>query len=419
MKTRTEVLVIGGGPVGACSAYALAAAGADVTLVERETDVCPPVSGAHANCGLILPSHLTPLAAPGVLSQGLRWLLDASSPFYVAPRLSPSLARWLWLFRAACTEERAQASMPVIRALNVRTAELHDELGREHGERWLYHQNGMVEVYETAAGATSALAEAAHDRGLGVRSRELTPTQVRERFPGLRCDMQGAVFFDEASHLDPTLFTRAMAGLAAAAGAEVVTGAEALALEPAGGGAVRAVTTRGDTVAGQVVLAAGAWTPALLRGLGLHLPIEPAKGYSVDVARPADFPEVPFYLGEAHVVMTPLGGSLRLGGTLELAGWDTTVHRRRVAGLRRGAERAFGIAADDSVERIWRGPRPVSPDGLPVIGRLRRQQNVIVATGHCMMGLTMGPVTGQLVAELAGGALPSIDLAPLSPQRFA
>lgn len=419
MKTRTEVLVIGGGPVGACSARALATAGAEVTLVEKETEVCPAVSGAHANCGLILPSHLTPLAAPGVLSQGLRWLLDSSSPFYVAPRLSASLARWLWLFRAACTEERAQAAIPVIRALNVLTADMHDELGQEHGKRWLYHRNGMVEVYETEAGAAAAAAEAARDRMYGVRATELSPAGVRERFPDARCEMAGAMLFEEASHLDPMLFTRAMADLAGAAGAELVTGVEVLALEPAGSGTVRAVTTRGNIVAGQVVVAAGAWTPALLSSLGCRLPIQPAKGYSLDVVRPAGFPEMPFYLGEAHVVMTPLGGTLRLGGTLELSGWDATVRRKRVAGLRRGAERAFGIAADGPVERIWRGPRPVSPDGLPVIGRLRHRQNVIVAAGHCMMGLTLGPVTGRLVAELASGAPTSIDLEPLSPQRFA
>ena len=179
------------------------------------------------------------------------------------------------------------------------------------------------------------------------------------------------------------------------------------------------LTTKGWFGGGQVVLAAGAWTPFLTRGLGLRLPIEPAKGYSVDVDRPADFPEMPLYLGDAHVVLTPLGDALRLGSTLELSGWDMRVRPRRVAYLRAGGERAIGVPADGPVRQLWRGPRPVTPDGLPVVGRVPGRERVILATGHCMLGLSLGPVTGRLVAELAGGKAPSIDLTPLSPARWS
>ena len=209
-----------------------------------------------------------------------------------------------------------------------------------------------------------------------------------------------------------------MAALAVAAGARLETSAEALTLEP-GGGRVRVVTTRGDVDAGQVVLAAGAWLPALARRLGLRLPIEPAKGYSVDVERPAGYPELPLYLGEAHVVLTPLGSRLRLGSTLELSGWDMRVRPRRVARLRAGAARVLGLDERGPVRQLWRGPRPVTPDGLPVIGRVPGAEQVIVAGGHCMLGLSLGPVTGRLVAELVGGRAPSLDLGPpLSPRRF-
>jgi D-amino-acid dehydrogenase len=206
--------------------------------------------------------------------------------------------------------------------------------------------------------------------------------------------------------------------MAEAAGATVVTGAEVLTLGPAPAG-VRAVTTRGSFSAGQAVLAAGAWSPFLARDLGLRLPVEPAKGYSVDVDRPADFPELPLYLGDAHVVLTPLGDSLRLGSTLELSGWDMRVRPGRVAYLRAGAERAVGVPTGGPVRRLWRGPRPVTPDGLPVIGRIPGRDRVILATGHCMLGLSLAPATGRLVAQLASGARPEIDLAPLAVQRFS
>ena len=418
MTGRTDVVVVGGGPVGVCSALELARAGAETVLLERETEVCPPVSGAHANCGLLVPSDATPLAAPGVLGQGLKWMLDSSSPFYIAPRPSPALARWLWLFRAACSAERAQAAAPVLRALHVESARLHDKLAADHGARWHFHHGGELQVYETTAGLAEAAEEVEHARALGARADEVTVDEARRMFPSLQCELAGAFLFPEDGHLDPMRFTRAVAGLAADAGATVVTGAEVLGLEPAPDG-VRAVTTRGDFVAGQVVLAAGAWTPFLTRGLGLRLPIEPAKGYSVDVDRPADFPELPLYLGDAHVVLTPLEDKLRLGSTLELSGWDMRVRPRRVAYLREGGRRAIGLPADGPVRQLWRGPRPVTPDGLPAIGRVPGRDRVILAAGHCMLGLSLGPVTGRLVAELAAGAPPSIDLAPLSPARWS
>jgi D-amino-acid dehydrogenase len=414
----SDVIVVGAGPVGACCALELARSGARTVLLERETEVCPPVSGAHGNCGLLVPSDATPLAAPGVLGQGLRWMLDSSSPFYIAPRPSPALARWLWLFRAACSEERAQAAAPVLRALHAESARLHDELAAAGaGERWHFHHDGELQVYETAAGLAAAAEDVARARAMGVRVEDVTAEEARRMFPSLRCDLAGAYYFPEDGHLDPKLFTREAARLAEEADARVITGAEALSLEPAAEG-VRVLTTRGWFSAGQVVLAAGAWTPLLTRRLGRRLPIEPAKGYSVDVDRPADFPEMPLYLGDAHVVLTPLGDTLRLGSTLELSGWDLRVRLKRVAYLRAAGERAIGVPADGPVRQLWRGPRPVTPDGLPVIGRVPGRDRVILATGHCMLGLSLGPVTGRLVAELAGGARPTIDLAPLSPERW-
>jgi D-amino-acid dehydrogenase len=436
MGNSFDIVVVGGGPVGACCALSLAEAGAAVALIEKEPDVCPPTCGAHANCGLLVPSNVEPLASPGALGRGLRWLLDSSSPFFIAPRPSPALARWLWLFRAASTPARARAAAPVLRALHAASTDLHIELAARpapngatgagdeppahtrttRGARWLFHHDGIVQVYEAPAAMDEALGEASSAAGLGVRADILSADDVRARFPGARGGLTGALFFPDDGHLDPLRFTREVAAMAAASGAELRRGTEALELEA--GGSVRVSTTHGDLVAEQVVIAAGAWTPGLTRRLGLRLPIEPAKGYSVDVERPRDFPELPLYMGDAHCVLTPLGDTLRLGSTLELSGWDMRVRPQRVAGLRRAAERMLGIPADGPVRQIWRGPRPLTPDGLPVIGRVPRAPRVILATGHCMLGLSLGPVTGRLVTELASGATSSIDLAPLAVRRF-
>ena len=412
------MLVIGGGPVGVCCACFLARAGADVALIERAEAVCPRTGAAYGNCGLITPSAAVPLAAPGVLARGLRLMIDSSSPLRVTPRLSSTLARWLWLFRASCDAAGCRSRMPVLRGLHVASAALHEDLGRKHGASWEYQRNGLFEVCETTPGLEAAAADVREARRVGVDVQELSPAAVRERLPGLRCATAGGFLFPEDAHVDPMLFTRTMAQLAAEAGAEIITGVEALALDSSRASSVRLVTTRGERVAGQVVLAAGSWTPALSRGLGLRLPVEPAKGYSIDVASSDDFVEAPVLLAEERTVLTPFAETLRIGSTLELAGWDMTVHPQCVARLQNVAARAAGSCPAGPLRRVWRGLRPLSPDGLPFVGRCPGSENVIVATGHGMLGLTLGPISGRLVAELAGGAQPALDLAPLSPGRF-
>ena len=416
-ETRSDVLVIGGGPVGVCCAYWLARAGAGVTLIERGAQICPPESAAHGNCGLLTPSEVIPLAAPGVVAQGLRAMLRSDSSFHVTPRPSPALARWLLLFRAAAGTRRTRARMPVLAELHRASAVLHDELAATCGERWRHCRSGFLEVCETPAALAGVDDEVYEARQVGVRAEELSAAEVRARYPQLRCGVAGAYFFPDDCHVDPCALTRTVAELAAAAGATVISGVEAVSLSETSRG-VTALTTAGEIRAGQAVVAAGVGTPPLVRGLGLRLPIEAAKGYSIDYPALEDFGETPILMLEEGVVLTPLGDRLRAGGVLELAGQDMSVRPRRVAQLQGVAARAAGVRAEAPLRSVWRGPRPLSPDGLPFIGRLPRQPNVIVAAGHSMHGLTLGPATGRLVAELAGGGRPSQDLTAFAPNRF-
>jgi D-amino-acid dehydrogenase len=419
MSEHDEILIIGGGVVGACVARALALRGAAVTLLEREPEVCPPEAAVYANCGLVVPSEVVPLASPGALGEGLKWLLDSTSPIYFKPRADLALVRWLWAFRAACRKEVADRAGPVLRELGLRSAELHDERACEGGERWLYRRDGWLLLYETRRGLDEGVADAECMKALGVHSDVLELDQVRELVPALRPgSVAGATMSVDDGCMDPAAFTRATVEDAVAAGARVVTGAEVYGFDLAGDEVRRVRTTAGVFDAGQVVLAAGAWSPALARLLGLRLPIEPAKGYSIDLDRPEGLPDIPLCIVEPHVVVTPLGDGVRLGSTLEFSGWDLRIRPKRVLGLRRGAERVLGLPQDGPVRQVWRGPRPVTPDGMPVIGRSPRQRNVVLATGHCMLGLSLGPITGRLVTELVEGTPPSVDLTLLRPERF-
>jgi len=242
---------------------------------------------------------------------------------------------------------------------------------------------------------------------------------VHERVPAAQPAVAGGIFHAEDAHADACAFTRELARLAAQRGATVLTATEALGFRLDGGRVAAVTTTRGTIVANTVVLAAGVWSTALARRLGLRLPIEPAKGYSVDIKRPAGVPEdLPLYLPEGHVCVTPYGEHLRVAGTLELSGINDRVLHNRLQAIRAGAAQFVEGTATGEPMQIWRGLRPMTPDGLPIVGRPRRLENLILATGHNMNGLMYGPITGRLVAEIAAGRTPSLDVHPLRAERF-
>lgn len=432
MSERVEVLVIGGGIIGVSCAYYLAERGLKPLVVERD-EVCSFTGSTYANAGLIVPSDLEPLAEPGVLGRGLRWMLDPTSPFWFRPRLCPYQWRWLALFKSACTEARFLAGMRPLRELSVVSSELYDRLAAGEGPDMTLHRNGWLVIHEDVATHADAVAFEREARRLGVRAEFLEPEEVRVRVPQLPRHVVGGIFNEENAHVLPDRCTLALADRARALGAEFRPKTEVLHLEagtcgsgrPAAGAPGkgtrirRVVTTRGVIEPRTVVLAAGAWSPHLTRPLGFDLPVQPAKGYSITVPRPDGFPELPLYLAERHICITPMGDTIRMAGTLELSGYDTTMRPRRLRGIVRGAAALLGGIAEQEPRLLWRGPRPLSPDGLPFIGRSPRHENLVIATGHCMIGLSLGPVTGRLVTQIVTGEEASVALEPFTPDRFA
>ncbi len=421
MATDAGVLVIGGGIIGASCAYYLARDGRAVTLVEREDVVCPVGASSYANAGLVMPSDPVPLPSPGVLGQGVKWLLDSSSPLYIKPRPSPGLAGWLLRFAAASREAPMRRGMPVLRALGVEGLKAFDEITASGVHDAGFCHTGILSLYLSEGALEEAAAGAEPmKRDFGVETEVWDVAAVRARVPAVLPDVAGGVFTAEDGHVEPCKLTRGLARMAEELGATVLTATEAIGFSRVGRCITGVMTTRGMIKAETVVLAAGVWSKRLARGLRFSLPLEPAKGYSVMVRRPEGVPDdLALYLPEGHACVTPFGDGLRFAGTLELSGMNDRVLTNRVAAIRRGAGRYFAGAEAAPPVELWRGLRPMSPDGLPMIGRYRGWDNLVVATGHCMNGIMYGPVTGKLVAEVVAGRAPSVDLTRLTPDRFS
>lgn len=407
-----DVVVIGGGGIGACAALELAQRGAQVTLLERGPQLAWGCSGGSA--GLICPSHAWPLATPTALRLGLRWMWKRDSPLYLKPR--PGVIPWLTRFMLSCTPEQAKAGMRLIRELCTESLRLHVEYA-ESGHHTGLERRGTLNAYTSESALAAAIAEADDNAEAGLESQLFDGKQAREFEPSLTTGVAGGVLYKDEAHCDPYDFVQAIGKAAAEAGADIQRGIEVFALGRRNG-EVEISTSTGALRAKTVVLAAGAWTPGLARQLGLFTPVEGGKGYHIDLRATADDPKLPVMLNETRVIATPLPGRLRLAGTLELAGLDLSVDRVRVEAIRRSAGQAVSGLERREVVEVWRGLRPCTPDGLPIIGRPEGTEDVVIATGHAMLGLALAPITGRLLGQIVQGEMPSHDLEPLSPDRF-
>lgn len=416
MTFQEDVLVIGGGVIGVSAAYYLARQGQQVTLVEAD-EICARAS--YGNAGFILPSHIIPLAAPGALGQGLKWLLNPESPFHIKPRLNLELISWLWKFRAACRWDRVRGSMHLLRDLSRLSVELYNELAALEGLNFGYQKKGLLKLYNTGRGFQEAHAEADLMREFGIECEKLTFPEIRNIEPNILPSVIGGLYFPKDAHLIPADFVVQLSRVIKNMGVDIQTSTEVLRFEAASARILTVKTTQGEFQPKQVVLASGAWSPDLVRNLGIQLPIQPAKGYSLTFERSETSPSVPLLLTEAAVAVSPLGEMIRFAGTLELAGRDRSINQRRVKAIMNRASKYLPVTEDLPPVEIWRGFRPCLPDGLPIIGRSSKYKNLILATGHATIGMALGPVTGKLVSQLAADETPEINLAGLRLERFS
>jgi D-amino-acid dehydrogenase len=412
-----HVVVVGAGVIGLSVALFCARRGLRVTLLERnrpERDGC-----SFQNTGMVVPSHFVPLAAPGVVSLALRWMWNPASPFYLKPRLSWDLIDWALKFCRAATHAHVRRAAPLLRDLSFASRASFVELGED--DDFGFAARGTLILCRTRHALDEEAAVAKRANALGIRADVLDARQAALAEPGTRMDVAGAVYFPDDCNLDPGRLISTLERRGRDAGVHTVWDAEVVDWRNGAGRVRAAALADGRKIEGdEFVLACGCWSQRLADRLGLKLPLQAGKGYSLTLASPARKPKRCAILSEARVAVSPMADRLRFGGTMELAGIDESVNPIRVRGIVEAISRYYPDFRPDDFQGVepWRGLRPCAPDGLPYVGRTRRAANVTVATGHAMMGVSLAPVTGKLVSEIVCGERPSFEIGLLSPDRY-
>lgn len=418
MSEGKKILIIGGGVIGLCTAYYALRTGHQVTIVERGTPAHDSCS--LGNAGMIVPSHFIPLAAPGMVSYGLKMMLRPDSPFYIRPRLNGDLIRWGLAFMRAANAGHVARSGPVLRDLHMLSRQCYEELAEERGNDFGLVKKGLLMLCKSEHTLHEEAGAAAKARDLGIPAEVLTQEATAKLDPGAQMDIAGSVYFPNDCHLTPQKFVAGLTRDLEMGGATFLWSTEVTGWQKKNNCIEAMKTTQGDFTADEYVLAGGSWSSQQNTDLGLNLLLQAGKGYSMTLANPRQLPTLCSILTEARVAVTPMGETLRVGGTMEITGLDQSINPLRVQGIIKSIPPYFPAFKPEDFQGVpvWTGLRPCSPDGLPYIGRTRRYSNLSIATGHAMMGLSLGPVTGRLMADILSDRKPSLDITLLNPDRY-
>ena len=414
-----NILIIGAGVIGLSAAYHCARKGHRVVVIERsgaQRDGC-----SFGNAGMVVPSHFVPLAAPGMVALGLKWMWNPESPFYIKPRLDGKLFDWGIKFWRAATAEHVRRSAPLLRDMNFASRALFEEFAAQTGNEIGLVTRGLLMLCKTQHALDEEAKFAAHANQLGVPAEVLDAKQTAKLDPGVTMDVAGAVYFPKDCHLSPEKYLAALQRQCEQAGVEFAWDSAVSSLVVHANKITAVRTVGGDFSGDEIVLCGGSWSPVIARELGLKIPIQAGKGYSLTLAQPRELPQLCSIFTEARLAVTPMGGALRFGGTMEIAGLNEDINPVRVQGIIKAVPKYFPKFTPEDFAGIqpWRGLRPCSPDGLPYLGRTAKFSNLILATGHTMMGMSLSPITGRIVGEIVSGEKPAFDLGLLSPDRYA
>jgi D-amino-acid dehydrogenase len=412
-----NVTIIGGGIIGLCCAYYLQKEGYDITVIEKG-DITDGTS--FGNAGYVSPSHFTPLASPGIVAQGLRWMLSSTSPFYIKPRLNLDLIKWLMTFWKQANTQTLHKNIPPLNDLLHLSRELTSDIKNDIGNHFRMAEVGCFMLYKSAATEKHEIELAKEAAGLNIDTKILSAQEVQAMEPDVEVDVRGGVLYPIDCHLHPGDFMRTLKAHLQKAGVKLQLNTTVTGFEKKGNTVTAVLTTQGKFECSKLVLASGSWLPVVSEKLGVSLLLQAGKGYSMtyeNVPRNLRYPAI---LVDKRVAMTPMGADLRMGGTMEISGLNSPVLEKRAQAIYNGAKAYYPNLALDMMpkEKIWYGLRPLTPDGLPYIGHHSKYANLVIAGGHAMLGVSLAAATGKLVEELVGKKKTSIEVVAFSPERF-
>lgn len=412
-----EVVIIGGGIIGLCSAYYLQKEGHKVTVIDK-SDFSSGAS--YVNAGYITPSHIISLAAPGMINKGIKWMFDSESPFSVKPRLDYDFLKWTWLFKKASTNKKVERSIKTIKDINLLSRELYEDIKASNDFDFFYQHKGLLMCYQTdkAGQEEWKTGERAIQEGLKVEN--LTKEQALKIEPNAGLNIKGAVYYHSDSHMTPNEFMPQLKRYLEKKGVAILANEEVLDINVLNDKVTSLRTNKQELKADEIVVATGSWSQILVKKLNANIPIQAGKGYRINVAKDTGI-TVPAILIEAKIAVTPMNGFTRFAGTMEVDKINNNINKVRVNAIAKASENFYkGLKIDQKeIDDVACGLRPCSPDGLPYIGRLSKIKNVTVATGHAMMGWSLGPATGKLVSEVISDKKTSLDLNPFHVERYS
>ncbi|MEI8111120.1 MAG: FAD-dependent oxidoreductase [Chitinophagia bacterium] len=415
-----HVIVIGGGIIGLSSAYYLRKSGHSVTVVDQN-GFLPNCS--YGNAGYVCPSHFIPLATPGIVKQGFRWMLNNQSPFYIQPRLDWELMKWGWHFIRSANRQHVEKSAIPLRDIALFSQHLYEEWSKFPGFQFSYEQKGLLEIFQTSGALHHAEQTCSAAQSIGLQgTRILSKEELQLMEPDVAIEALGALYFPGDAHLYPAQLIQNLKENLVASKVQLLQSVQVRGFE-CNDYTIQAIhTNRGIYSADAVVLAAGSWSPELTKQLQLNMPLVPGRGYSISLDPSPYHFQRPIVLVEGRVALTPMAGKiLRIGGTMEITSTHTPPNFKRVRGILQSVHQFFpDIQIPFPSEKdIWYGYRPCSADGLPYIGKTGKWKNLVIATGHAMIGLSLGAGTGKLVSELVNEEQTSVNLTAFSPDRFS
>jgi D-amino-acid dehydrogenase len=412
-----KIGILGGGIIGLSSAYYLNREGHNVTIIDQSdlSDGC-----SHGNAGMIVPSHFVPLAAPGMISKGLRWMFDSTSPFYVKPRFDKELIKWGYHFYRSATKEHVQKSAPALKEISLLSKSLYREWKQQLPFDFGYDERGLLMLYQTKETEHEEAETAKMARKYGIEAYILSSSEVQKLEPYVKVNSRGAVYFPGDAHLIPQKLVSHLINYLKDKGVQFQSATTILDFITENQKIKIIKTDKGEFAFDEVIMALGSWSGKVSQQLHLNLPMQAGKGYSFLLDDVAKNVRIPSIFLEARVAVTPMANSLRFGGTMEIGGVNRFINMNRVKGIVDSIPKYYPDMKISMPlkEKVWHGLRPCSPDGLPYIGRSDRFENLIIATGHSMMGLSLGPATGLLVAEIIDHKKSSMDIELFRPFRF-